>query len=129
MNIGTLLLVFVGGAAGSVLRWGVGRAVGERYHGRFPLGTFIINVSGGFVMGLLSTVLNVDWRSRFDSSLAALVLTGLLGGYTTFSSYQLDTVTLSNKQAHTLAAVYWAGSVAAGLAAAALGAMLAGMMA
>jgi fluoride exporter len=81
------------------------------------------------VMGLLSTVLNVDWRSRLDSSLAALVLTGLLGGYTTFSSYQLDTVTLSNKKAQTLAAVYWAGSVAAGLAAAALGAAVAGMVA
>jgi len=49
-------------------------------------------------------------------------MTGFLGGYTTFSSYQMETVTLHNEQAYRTASLYWVGSVVAGLAAAALGA-------
>jgi CrcB protein len=121
----TLALVFVGGAGGSAIRWLVGVGVGERYKGTFPLGTFLINVSGVFLMGFLSTLFNVDWRDRYGSNLTALVLTGVLGGYTTFSSYQLDTANLYNKRTRGLAAFYWIGSVAAGLIAAALGAITA----
>jgi CrcB protein len=120
-----LALVFVGGAGGSAIRWLVGIGVGERYKdSTFPLGTFLINVSGAFLMGLLSTLFNVDWKDRYGSNLTALVLTGVLGGYTTFSSYQLDTANLYNKGARGLA-IYWIGSVAAGLVAAALGAITA----
>jgi fluoride exporter len=120
-----LALVFVGGAGGSAIRWLVGIGVGERYKGTtFPLGTLLINVSGAFLMGLLSTLFNVDWKDRYGSNLTALVLTGVLGGYTTFSSYQLDTANLYNKGAQGLA-LYWIGSVAAGLIAAPLGAITA----
>jgi CrcB protein len=118
-------LVFVGGGGGSVIRWLVGLAVGERYKGvRFPLGTMLINVSGAFLMGFLSTLFKVDWRDRHGSNLTAFVLTGVLGGYTTFSSYQLDTANLYNKGGRGWA-LYWAGPVAAGLIAATLGAMTA----
>jgi CrcB protein len=120
----TLTLVFVGGAGGSAIRWLVGIGVGERYKGTFPLGTFLINVSGAFLMGFLSTLFNVDWKDRYGSNLTALVLTGVLGGYTTFSSYQLDTTNLYNKAERGLG-FYWIGSVAAGLIAAALGAITA----
>ena len=120
-NITTFTFVFIGGALGSLLRWWLGSAIGERYTGKFPLGTFVINVTGAFVMGLLSTLMGVDWRDRFGSSFTALVLTGLLGGYTTFSSYELDTVTAYNKRERGIAFLYWVGSVAAGLLAAALG--------
>ncbi len=75
-------------------------------------------------MGLLSTLFNVDWKDRYGSNLTALVLTGVLGGYTTFSSYQLDTASLYNKRTRGLA-FYWIGSVAAALIAAALGAITA----
>ena len=119
-----LALVFVGGAVGSAIRWLVGIGVGERYKGTFPLGTFLINVSGAFLMGFLSTLFNVDWRDRYGSNLTALVLTGVLGGYTTFSSYQLDTANLYNKGGREWA-LYWAGSVAAGLVAATVGAITA----
>ena len=120
-----LALVFVGGAGGSAIRWLVGIGVGERYKGStFPLGTFLINVSGAFLMGLLSTLFNVDWKDRYGSNLTALVLTGVLGGYTTFSSYQLDTANLYNKGARGLV-LYWIGSVVAGLIAASLGAITA----
>ena len=121
----TLALVFVGGAGGSAIRWLVGVGVGERYKGTFPLGTFLINVSGAFLMGFLSTLFNVDWRDRYGSNLTALVLTGVLGGYTTFSSYQLDTANLYNNKTRGLAAFYCIGSVATGLIAAALGAITA----
>jgi CrcB protein len=103
----------------------VGIGAGERYKGTFPLGTFLINVSGAFLMGFLSTLFKVDWRDRYGSNLAAFVLTGVLGGYTTFSSYQLDTANLYNKRTRGLATFYWIGSVAAGLIAAALGAITA----
>ena len=122
----TVALVFVGGAGGSAIRWLVGIGVGERYKGiTFPLGTLLINVSGAFLMGLLSTLFIVDWKDRHGSNLTAFVLTGVLGGYTTFSSYQLDTANLYKKRARGLAAFYWIGSVAAGLVAAALGAIAA----
>ena len=121
----TLALVFVGGASGSAIRWLVGIAVGERYKGTtFPLGTLLINVSGAFLMGFLSTTFNVDWKDRHGSNLTAFILTGVLGGYTTFSSYQVDTANLYNTGRRAWA-LYWAGSVAAGLIAAMLGAITA----
>jgi CrcB protein len=122
MNISTLLLVFAGGAAGSVLRWGAGVALGHRCQGQFPLATFFINVSGAFLIGVLSTLFSIEWHQRHESDLAALILTGFLGGYTTFSSYQMETVTLYKEQAYRMASFYWFGSVVAGLTAAALGA-------
>jgi fluoride exporter len=112
------------GAGGSAIRWLVGLGVGERHKGTFPLGTFLTNVSGAFLMGFLSTLFNIDWRDRYGSNLTAFVLTGVLGGYTTFSSYQLDTANLYNNGGRGLA-FYWIGSVAAGLIAAALGAIAA----
>ena len=124
----TVALVFVGGAGGSVIRWLVGLGVGERYKGiTFPLGTLLINVSGAFLMGFCSQIIPkcVHWKDRYGSNLTALVLTGVLGGYTTFSAYQLDTANLYDKGKRGWAAVYWAGSVAAGLIAAALGAITA----
>jgi fluoride exporter len=122
MNIKTSLLVFAGGAAGSVLRWGVGVSLGHRYKGQFPLATFLINVSGAFLIGALSTLFSIEWYHRHEGDLAALIMTGFLGGYTTFSSYQMETVTLYKEQVYRTASLYWFGSVVAGLAAAALGA-------
>ena len=124
-SVEIMILVFLGGGVGSTLRWRIGIAVGERYTGKFPLGTFLINVTGGFIMGLLSTLLNVDWQDRYGSFFTALILTGLLGGFTTFSSYELDSATVFNKSERALAFTYWAGTVVAGLAAAALGRWLA----
>jgi CrcB protein len=117
--------VFLGGGAGSLLRWLVGRIVGEHYRGDFPLATFLINVSGAFVIGYLSVLFGVDWHDRFGTPLNAGILTGVLGGYTTFSSMQLDTANLADKSRRDKALFYIVASVGAGLAAAALGAFLA----
>ena len=87
-----VVLVGLGGGLGSVLRWGIGLVVGERYHGDFPLGTFLINVSGTLLIGYLSVLFGVDWHNRYGHGMVlnAFVMTGVLGGYTTFSSMQLD---------------------------------------
>jgi fluoride exporter len=122
-----VLWVGLGGGLGSVLRWWIGLAVGERYRGNFPLGTFLINVSGTFLIGYLSVLFGVDWHDRYGHGvvLNAFVLTGVLGGYTTFSSMQLDAAKLSAKSRGGLAACYLLLSVAAGLLAGELGAALA----
>jgi len=125
MRLLDIVLVGIGGGIGSVLRWWIGKIIGERYRGSFPLGTFLINVSGAFLIGYLSVLFSVDWRDRYGTTLNAGVLTGLLGGYTTFSSMQLDTEKLAAQGRGQYAAVYLLGSVVAGLAAAALGAGLA----
>jgi CrcB protein len=119
--------VGLGGGLGSVLRWWIGRVVGERYRGDFPLGTFLINVSGSFLIGYLSVLFRVDWHNRYGHGMVlnAFVLTGVLGGYTTFSTMQLDAAKLTGKARNVLAAFYLLLSVAAGLLAAAFGAALA----
>jgi fluoride exporter len=119
------MLVGLGGGLGSLLRWWVGRMAGERYHGSFPLGTFLINVSGAFAMGFLSVLFNVDWRLRHSTAVNAGVLTGVLGGYTTFSSMQLDAVKLTGTTGSLPAGFYLLLSVALGQVAAWLGGALA----
>lgn len=120
-----VMWVSLGGGLGSLLRWWVGRVAGEHYHGPFPLGTFLINVTGAFVIGYLSVLFNVDWRDRYGAALNAGVLTGFLGGYTTFSSLQLDALKLADKNRKGLAVSYLLLSTVVGLLAAALGAALA----
>ncbi len=117
--------VGLGGGVGAIGRWWVGRVVGERYHGGFPLGTFLINISGAFVIGYLTVILSLDWRDRYGTILQAGFLTGVLGGYTTFSSMQLDAAKLVEKRRAGLALSYLLLSVGTGLLAAWLGATLA----
>src|SRR5580704_13764633 len=117
--------VGLGGGLGSVLRWWIGRIIGEHFHGDFPLGTFLINISGSFAIGYLSTLFGVDWRDRYGTALNAGVLTGVLGRYTTFSSMQLDAAKLAGKRRGVLAASYLLLSVGVGLLAALLGLALA----
>jgi CrcB protein len=119
--------VGVGGGLGSVLRWWIGLIVGEHYHGNFPLSTFLINVSGTFLIGYLSVLFGIDWHNRYGHGMVlnAFVLTGILGGYTTFSSMQLDAAQLAAKTRGGFAASYLLLSVLAGLLAGALGAGLA----
>lgn len=119
-----IALVGAGGGIGSLLRWWIGRLVGEKYHGKFPLSTFIINVSGAFIIGFLSSYFLLDWDDRYGSFLQSAILTGLLGGYTTFSSMQLDALKLTQAKQKMLALLYLLLSIIAGLIAAFFGAWL-----
>ena len=120
-----VMWVGFGGGLGSLLRWWIGLRVGKIYQGNFPLGTFLINISGAFVIGYLSILFSVDWRDRYGDLINAAVLTGILGGYTTFSSMQLDAAKLATAGGRAMAAGYLMISVLVGLAAAALGTWLA----
>jgi len=120
-----VMWVGLGGALGSVLRWWVGLVVGKHFRGDFPLGTFMINISGALAIGYLSVLLTVDWRDRYGTALNSGVLTGVLGGYTTFSSMQLDASKLAGKRGGVAAASYLLLSVLLGLLAAWSGAALA----
>ncbi|QZA82551.1 fluoride efflux transporter FluC [Deefgea piscis] len=120
-----VMWVGLGGGLGSLARWRVGLWIGERYHGVFPWGTLLINVSGAFVIAYLSILFSIDWRERFGTPLNAGVLTGALGGFTTFSTMQLDAAKLTDSGKGKMAAVYLLLSVFAGLLAAILGAWLA----
>ena len=103
--IGVALAFVVAAAAGALAR----AVVGHRLNGRFPWGTMSVNVSGSFVLGLLAHA----------SSFAATVFgTGLLGAYTTFSSFARDLVALWERGARVAAATYAVASLTAGVAAA-----------
>jgi CrcB protein len=116
----TLLATFTGGGAGAACRYGVGRFVGGRYTGEFPLGTFLINVTGCFALGLLASV--VSQAHRDVTLVTSLLATGFLGGYTTFSTYALEGVLLVSAGSRRLGLASLVGSVLAGMIAAALGA-------
>lgn len=120
-----VMWVGLGGGIGSLLRWWIGLRVAKIYKGDLPLGTFLINISGAFVIGYLSILFNVDWRDRYGDLMNAAVLTGILGGYTTFSSMQLDAAKLATARGRAIAAGYLIISVLVGLIAAAFGAWLA----
>jgi CrcB protein len=113
-----LLVIAAGGALGSLARWGLGEAfAGGR--GSFPWATFIENVTGGFALGVLMVfVIDVWPPSRY---VRPFIGVGVLGGFTTFSTYALDTRTLVVADRAPLAAVYLFGTLAAGIAAVWLG--------
>lgn len=86
-----LLWIALGGAAGSVLRYLLGGAAQRMSGGAFPLGTLIVNVTGCFLIGVLAQhYMTVQTHPQ----VRALMITGLCGGYTTFSAFGLETVGL-----------------------------------
>lgn len=117
-------MVMLGGATGSLTRYVVGTAIMNRMGGRFPLGTVFINVTGsfliGFIMTLLTERLNPHPNWRF------LLVVGFLGGYTTFSSFEWETLGLVRDGGWWLGLINAAGSVVLGYISVLLGAVLAG---
>lgn len=105
----TLSQVALGGAIGAVLRYLTGLAIA------FPFGTLAVNIVGSFLIGVL-------WVALADrGAWAALLITGVLGGFTTFSAFSLDTLRLVDTGRAPMAAVYVLASVTLSLGACALG--------
>lgn len=105
-----LLQVALGGAIGASLRLISGAAILRVMGSGFPYGTMFVNVVGSFLMGLLAFYL----LERTDGGLARFapfLLTGLLGGFTTFSAYSLDALYLMERGRYLSASVYMGGSV------------------
>ena len=104
-----IALVFVGGGLGAVSRHLSAMLVTRTIGPGFPWGTMLVNIAGSLAMGLL-----IAWlarRSSGDADLRLLLATGFLGGFTTFSAFSLDAVTLYERGALTAAAAYVIASV------------------
>ena len=102
------LLVGIGGALGAMARYGVGVTVGSLANG-FPASTFLINILGSIAMGLLVGFL-ARTTPQFQNEIRLFVALGILGGFTTFSSFSLDAVVLMERGDFLLAAMYIVGS-------------------
>jgi fluoride exporter len=112
------LWVALGGAAGAAARYGVAQWTSGRWGWTFPWGTLVVNVTGSLAIGLVLTLLlarNADAAYRY------LLVSGFLGGYTTFSAFSIETLALVESRRWDVATLYVAGSVALGLLATALG--------
>src|SRR5258707_15587089 len=108
------LLVFIGGGLGSMLRHLV-NVVSPRLLGTaFPWGTFIINITGSIVMGLIAGYL--AFKGEASQPWRLFLMTGVLGGYTTFSAYSLDAALLYERGEIGLALLYVVGSVVLSIA-------------
>ena len=104
------LLVFVGGGLGATLRHFINVFCARCMGTGFPWGTFIINISGSTVMGLIAGYL--AFKGEASQPWRLFLMTGVLGGYTTFSAYSLDAALLYERGEPILAALYVVGSVA-----------------
>jgi fluoride exporter len=118
------LVVLAGAGLGGLARYALGTWIMTRSGGRFPLGTFLINISGSFFIGLLMTLLTERMQPHPNWRLFLVV--GCLGGYTTFSSFEYETLQSVRDGERWMGLLYVTGSVLFGYMAVWLGAVLAG---
>jgi CrcB protein len=119
----TVIAIAVAGALGALARYGLEGFVSRRQSGAFPWGTFAVNISGAFVLGLVFTLATERWG--LAPWLRSALTIGFLGAYTTFSTLSFETYRLAADRALGLAVGNMLGSCAAGLAAVYLGVVLA----
>ncbi len=104
----TALLVSIAGAIGAMVRFLVDGSIRERFNGSFPIATLLINVSGSFILGLLTGLVS----NHLMSTEIKLVLgTGFCGGYTTFSTANFETIRLAQSPNHYLTFINVFGTV------------------
>jgi len=115
----TVLGIAVAGSFGALARYGLEGFVSRRAPGAFPWGTFVVNVTGSFLLGLLFTLFTE--RMTVDPWLRSTLTIGFLGAYTTFSTFSLETYRLISDGALGLALANALGSLGAGLTAVYLG--------
>lgn len=117
------LLIALGGALGSVARYWVGSTVAGRMGTRFPYGTFVINLTACVIIGFSLTYLGK--RAGLNPAWRYFLPIGFIGAYSTFSTYEWETLSTLRSGAFALAALYAIGSLILGLAAVWCGAVLA----
>ena len=113
------LVVFVGAGVGGAIRHGMNIGVGRLMGTHFPWHTFVINIVGSLVMGLVAGWFT--FRADPTGHVRLFLTTGILGGFTTFSAFSLDAALLWERNEPLLAALYVGGSVAGALAGLAFG--------
>jgi CrcB protein len=119
------LIVALGGALGSVLRFFVSQVVAERWGETFPWGTLAINITGSLAIGFIATLTGPDGRWFAGPPTRVFLMVGICGGYTTFSAFSLQTLNLAQDGEWLRAGGYIAGSVVLCLAAVWFGHVLA----
>ncbi len=119
------VIVGLAGALGAVSRYLLGRFITERVNSQFPFGTFSINISGAFVIGLLFALAS---RKLISSMLQVTLATGFLGGYTTFSTMSWEGFQFVRGGSTPRSLLYLVGSALLGLLAATLGLLLGGWL-
>jgi fluoride exporter len=118
-RMGALIAVAAGGAIGAVARYLLAVAVQARWPGPFPAGTFVVNVTGCLLIGMLAGTL--ETRAAFSPAVRLFIAPGILGAFTTFSTFGLETVAALTHGQVGIALANIALSVLAGLAAVATG--------
>lgn len=118
-----IAVIGAGGAFGSIARYLVSTWFLQRFGPSFPWGTFTINVTGSFLIGIVLQLALP--RAGFSPYLRVFLATGVLGGYTTFSTYAFEALTLTSESLYLRALLYTFGSVFAGVVAAYAGVVLA----
>lgn len=108
------LLVGIGGALGALARFGAQNWIGALANG-FPVATFLVNIAGSIAMGVLIGVL-AKFTPQYQNEIRLFVAVGIFGGFTTFSSFSLDAITMIERGDVMLAAIYIVGSVLLSLA-------------
>jgi CrcB protein len=122
MSVNGVLAVMAGGGIGAALRYIIASYVARFHSGPFPLGTFLINVTGSFIIGLLMTFFL--YRSDLNPAWRLFLVTGVLGGYTTFSSFEWEILTAVKSGAAVAAILNVLLSVALGFVGVWIGAAL-----
>jgi fluoride exporter len=117
------LVVLVGAGLGGLIRYAAGTWIMSKYGGRFPLGTLAINVTGAFLIGVLMTLLTERFHPHPNWRLFLVV--GILGGYTTFSSFEYEIYQAMRDGERWLGLFYMAASVLLGYLGVWLGTLLA----
>jgi CrcB protein len=117
------LLIAAGGALGSIARYWVGSTISGRMGTRFPFGTFVINMTACIIIGFSLTYLGR--RAGLSPAWRFLIPVGFIGAYSTFSTYEWETLSTLRSGAFAMASLYAFGSLILGLAATWCGAVLA----
>jgi len=110
--VGKYFAVGVGGFVGSIARFWLAVYVGQRMGTRFPYGTFLINVSGSFLIGLVMTILTE--RTHLSPIYRYLIPIGFIGGYTTFSTFEYETLRATQEGQFTIGLINMVLSVLLG---------------
>ena len=116
--------ILIGGGVGSLSRYIIGTLIAARLGSRFPYGTVFINITGSFLIGFAMTILTI--RTDLNPNWRLLLVVGFLGGYTTFSSYKWETLSLVRDGNGWLGLLNGLGSLIVGYIAVWLGATAAG---
>ena len=107
--MGVVIAVGIGGGLGALLRYFLAGALQPAWWPGFPFGIFIVNITGGLAMGIITELAAL--KLQMTPEMRAFLTTGILGGYTTFSTFSLDSALLMERGAYVQALTYIVGSV------------------